>query len=106
MKAANIVTSDSIVLPEINSEYSDSDDEKKPVYDDWTHSPELAKTLAVQSTINPDKIFGAIRPLKMEEIFRSRKSKFRARTSSANWSGVDKLTLEEAREYEKKMGYQ
>ena len=72
---------------------------------EWAQSPELRQALQNQSSINPDDIFGAIRPLRMEEIFRSRTSRFRARTSSANWSGNDRLTAEEEREYARRMGF-
>jgi hypothetical protein len=41
----------------------------------------------------------------MEELFKTRTSKFRARTSSANWTGADRLTLEEEREYARRMGF-
>lgn len=61
--------------------------------------------LESQQWINPDEIFGAIRPLRMEELFRDKKSRFRARTSSANWSGADRLTTEEEVAYERRMGY-
>ena len=44
--------------------------------------------------------------LRMEEIFRTRQSRFRARTSSANWAGADQLTAEEEREYARRMGFQ
>lgn len=113
MQAAKLptpeVASESIELPEINSEYSDSEDEDRVrTFDapDWAQSPELRQALQMQSTMNPDDIFGAIRPLRMEELFRTRQSRFRARTSSANWSGSDKLTVEEIREYERRMGFQ
>ncbi|KAH7883574.1 hypothetical protein F5I97DRAFT_1814551 [Phlebopus sp. FC_14] len=103
------VPSETIELPDINSEYSDSEDEDRVrTFDppEWAQSPELRQALQIQSTINPDDIFGAIRPLRMEEIFRTRQSRFRARTSSANWSGMDRLTAEEVREYERRMGFQ
>jgi hypothetical protein len=103
-----IVPSESIELPDINSEYSDSDDEdRKRTYDppDWAQSPDLKKALEIQSTINPDDIFGAVRPLKMEEIFKTRTSRFRARTSSANWTGTDRLTVAEEKEYAVRMGF-
>ncbi|KAG6842222.1 hypothetical protein C0991_000192 [Blastosporella zonata] len=101
-----LVASESIDLPEINSEYSDSDDEDRPKsFPGWAQSPELRQALQLQSTINPDDIFGAIRPLRMEELFKTRTSRFRARTSSANWTGADRLTMEEEREYAKKMGF-
>lgn len=53
-----------------------------------------------QEDIDPMQIFGPPAPLNMEEVFNKDKSrwhKFRARTSSANWSGPDKLTEEEQR---------
>ncbi|KAI6136627.1 hypothetical protein F5141DRAFT_1075741 [Pisolithus sp. B1] len=102
------VPSESIELPDINSEYSDSEDEDRVrTFDppNWAQSPELRQALQMQSTVNPDDIFGDIRPLRMEEIFRTRQSRFRARTSSANWSGADRLTMEEIREYERRMGF-
>ncbi|KAI0374205.1 hypothetical protein BV20DRAFT_961307 [Pilatotrama ljubarskyi] len=101
------VASESIELPDINSEYSDSDDEDRPKRNlpDWAQSPDIAAALQQQSTINPDDIFGRIGPLRMEEIFRTRQSRFRARTSSANWTGTDELTAEEEREYARRMGF-
>lgn len=100
--------SENIELPDINSEYSDSDDEERPrTFDppDWAQSPELSQQLHMQRTVNPDDIFGPIRPLKMEEVFRTRHSRFRARTSSANWTGNDRLTVEEEKEYARRMGF-
>ncbi|KAH7930951.1 hypothetical protein BV22DRAFT_1108849 [Leucogyrophana mollusca] len=108
-KQSDVVPSESIELPDINSEYSDSEDEDRVrTFDppDWAQSPELRQALQMQSTVNPDDIFGAIRPLRMEEMFRTRQSRFRARTSSANWSGTDRLTIEEEREYVRRMGFQ
>lgn len=107
-KAEPVVPSESIELPDINSEYSDSDDEDRPrTFDppNWAQSPELRQALEMQSGINPDDIFGAVRPLKMEEIFKTKTSRFRARTSSANWTGSDRLTVEEEREYARRMGF-
>lgn len=104
-----LIPSEEIVLPEIMSEYSDSDNDEPPAYHppEWAQSPELRQALQNQSTINPDGIFGAIRPLRMEEIFQgnSRNHRFRARTSSANWSGADRLTREEEIEYAHRMGF-
>ena len=54
---------------------------------------------------NPDEIFGPIKPLNMEELFKVRNGKFRARTSSANWNGGDRLTRAEEMEYAKRMGF-
>ncbi|KAJ7487589.1 hypothetical protein B0H11DRAFT_2014011 [Mycena galericulata] len=112
LQAANLapptIASESIELPDINSEYSDSDDEDRPRTFDppsWAQSPDLRQALEIQSTINPDDVFGAIRPLKMDELFRNRTGRFRARTSSANWTGTDRLTAEEEREYARRMGF-
>jgi hypothetical protein len=103
------IPSESIELPDIHSEYSNSEDEDRPRKfepPEWAQSPELRDALETQSTVNPDEIFGAVKPLEMEEMFRARKSRFRARTSSANWFGADRLTTEEEREYVRRMGYQ
>ena len=104
------IASEMIELPEPNSEYSDSEDEsrqrKKNDAPEWTQSPELRAALESQSRVNPDDIFGPVRPLRMEDIFRTRTSRFRARTSSANWSGPDGLRQEEEREYARRMGFQ
>ena len=102
------VPSEDIELPKINSEYSDSEDEDRVRTfnpPEWAQSPELRQALEMQSTMNPDDIFGAVRPLKMEEIFKSRTSRFRARTSSANWTGTDRLTMQEQGEYARRMGF-
>lgn len=107
-KVEPAIPSESIELPDINSEYSDSEDEDRVRTfnpPDWAQSPELRQALEMQSTINPDDIFGAVRPLKMEEIFKTRTSRFRARTSSANWTGTDRLTLQEEKEYARRMGF-
>lgn len=56
--------------------------------------------------VNPDTIFGAVPKLEMEEIFPGRrKSKFRVRTSSANWTGTDGVTIEEEIAYARRMGW-
>ena len=106
--ASNLPPSESIELPDINSEYSDSDDEDRQRYQapHWAQSPELMRALQDQADINPDDIFGTIQPLRMEEVFRTgRASRFRARTSSANWAGTDRLTQEEQVEYARRMGF-
>lgn len=87
---------ENIVLPEIHtdSEDEDSDGGDFPVQG-WTNSPDLRKTLAMQENIDPAEIFGQPGPLNMEEVFSKSKDrfhKFRNRTSSANWSGSDRLT--------------
>ncbi|ESZ99082.1 hypothetical protein SBOR_0492 [Sclerotinia borealis F-4128] len=97
---------ENIVLPEIPSDSEDEDDEdeekEKKEFQGlgWTDSPEIRKQLALQESIDPSKIFGRPQALNMEEVFdksKDRFHKFRARTSSANWSGPDRLTEEEVR---------
>ena len=102
-------TSESIELPEIDSEYSDSDDEdRKKNFDppDWAQQANVTNALQTLSRVNPDNIFGAVQPLQIEDMFRTRTSRFRARTSSANWSGTDGLTKEEEEDYVRRMGFQ
>ena len=103
------VTSESIQLPEIDSEYSDSDDEdQKKNFDppDWAQQANVTNALQSLSRVNPDNIFGAVQPLAIEDMFRTRTSRFRARTSSANWSGPDGLTKEEEDHYARRMGFE
>jgi hypothetical protein len=53
-----------------------------------------------QETTDPMQVFGPPAPLNMEEVFSKSKDrwhKFRARTSSANWSGTDRLTEDDIR---------
>lgn len=93
---------DNIELPEINtdSEDDDSDAGNDFVALSWTNSPDLRKQLAKQETLDPAEVFGQPGPLNMEEVFSKSKDrfhKFRARTSSANWSGSDRLTEDEVR---------
>lgn len=102
------VNSESIELPEIDSEYSDSDDEdRKKGFEppDWAQQANVTNTLQSLSTVNPDSIFGAVQPLAIEDMFKTRTSRFRARTSSANWNGSDGLTKEEEEDYVKRMGF-
>jgi hypothetical protein len=90
---------DAIDLPEIDSDdedNSDADDFVAP----WADSPALRAALVAQEPMDPEQIFGPPKPLNMEEVFsksKDRWGKFRARTSSANWSGSDRLTEEEIR---------
>ncbi|CED82673.1 Inner centromere protein, ARK-binding domain [Phaffia rhodozyma] len=100
--------SEAIELPDIASEYSDSEDEdraqKHAQFPVWTTSPSMKAALKEQETFNPDDIFGPMKPLAMEEVFRVKASKFRPRSSSANWS-KDGITAREEAEYAKKMGF-
>ncbi|KAI9657960.1 MAG: hypothetical protein M1821_002617 [Bathelium mastoideum] len=99
-----------ITLPDIDtdsdSESSDDDSDapprkKKKAFrqPSWANSPALRELLLQQQLIDPETIFGPIAPLQMEEVFRNkdRQKRFRDRTSSANWSGADRLTEEEKR---------
>lgn len=92
---------DEIELQEIDTDEDDSDDEgRKEIFASWTDSPALREALAGQERVDPMTIFGAPAPLNMEAVFSKSKDrfhKFRARTSSANWSGPDGLTEEEIR---------
>ena len=102
---------DDIELPAINSDYSDSDDEdREKTFDppEWAQSPNLKRLLRAQRDRDPDSIFGPIREINLEDIFtndKTRHSKFRARSSSANWAGTDGLTAEEKEAYALRMGY-
>ncbi|WVO17238.1 hypothetical protein L204_104930 [Cryptococcus depauperatus] len=104
---AALQQSEDIVLPDIASEYSDPDDDTPRDFNRpaWAESPELRKALEAQAHINPDELFGPIKPLNMDELFKARQGKFRARTSSANWSKGDGLTKAEEAEYARRMGF-
>lgn len=101
-------TTETVILPEIYSE--SEDDEDGSVILDWANSPQLRTLLLQQQQVDPDTVFGPIAPLQLEDVFKStqgaRPSKFRPRSSSANWSNQDKLTQAEVEKYAKEMGYQ
>jgi hypothetical protein len=88
---------DKIELPEIATDSEDEDSENEFQAPDWVNSPALRELLKQQQLVDPEQVFGPIAPLRMEEIFKNkdRHKKFRDRTSSANWSGADRLTEEE-----------
>ena len=92
---------DAIELPEIHTEdEDDSEDDSHIATAPWADSPNLREGLVRQEQMDPMMIFGPPRPINMEEVFSKSKDrfhKFRARTSSANWSGSDRLTEEEIR---------
>jgi len=99
----NVPNGDSIELPEIQTdddEDSSDDDRAGGVVAAWADSPALKSALIMQENLDPMAIFGPPAPLNLEEVFnksKDRHHKFRARTSSANWSGADRLTEEEIR---------
>ncbi|RKF62990.1 putative inner centromere protein [Erysiphe neolycopersici] len=91
---------ENIDLPEIHTDSDDDDSDDQPigVRPGWTDTPEIQKQLEYQEIIDPADVFGQPGPLIMEEVFSKSKDrfhKFRARTSSANWSGTDRLTEDE-----------
>ena len=97
---------ENIELPEINTDSDDDDDDddddgnKDFVTSAWANSPALRTQLVRQETLDPSQIFGPPATLDMEEVFpksKDRFHKFRSRTSSANWSGQDRLTDDEIR---------
>ncbi|KAF4975822.1 hypothetical protein FZEAL_7441 [Fusarium zealandicum] len=93
---------DDIELAEIQTDDEDEDDEEPHggTVASWTASPDLRGALVLQETMDPSQIFGPPRALNMEEVFSKSKDrfhKFRARTSSANWSGPDRLTEDDIR---------
>ncbi|PTD04818.1 hypothetical protein FCULG_00000447 [Fusarium culmorum] len=93
---------DAIDLPEIQTDDEDEeDDEPQPgTVASWANSPAIRAALLAQEKMNPAAIFGEPGPINMDEVFHASKErlhKFRARTSSANWSGNDRLTEEDIR---------
>lgn len=92
---------DNIELPEIQTDDEDEeeDETRALAQASWADTPELRRELMKQETIDPMQVFGPPAPLKLEEVFKNkdRWNKFRARTSSANWSGTDRLTEDEIR---------
>ncbi|GAA5981695.1 hypothetical protein JCM10908_004569 [Rhodotorula pacifica] len=99
-------------LPDIDSEYSDSDDEvaqeqKQAALPGWAKSPNLVRALQKQQEINPDDIFGPIPKLSIGEMFRNANStaRLRLRTSSARWEGTDDLTQADMARYHRAMGF-
>lgn len=92
---------DAIELPDIQTDEEDSDEEEDNMtVAPWVNSPDLRRALMRQEAIDPENVFGPPAPLNMEEVFSRNKERwhhFRKRTSSANWSGADKLTEEDIR---------
>ncbi|KAH0497026.1 hypothetical protein TgHK011_004362 [Trichoderma gracile] len=95
-------TGDSIELPEIQTDDDEDDDDEGGgmTVAAWADSPDLRRALMRQESMDPTQIFGPPAPLIMEEVFSKSKDKwhkFRQRTSSANWSGLDRLTEDDIR---------
>ncbi|KAL1898768.1 hypothetical protein Sste5346_003174 [Sporothrix stenoceras] len=90
---------DAIELPDIQTDDEDSEEEVVNAAP-WADSPDLRRALMRQETVDPFQVFGPPGPLNMEEVFNKSKDrwhKFRARGSSANWSGIDRLTEDDIR---------
>lgn len=92
---------ESIELPEIQTDDEDDEDDAQAMaHAAWVNSPDLRRALMRQETMDPSQIFGPPAQLNMEEVFHRSKERwhtFRARTSSANWSGTDRLTEDDIR---------
>lgn len=92
---------ESIELPEIQTDDEDEEDDAQGMpFAQWVESPFLRDQLARQDAMDPSQIFGPPVPINMEEVFQKSKERwhtFRARTSSANWSGTDRLTEDDIR---------
>ncbi|KAH7030851.1 uncharacterized protein B0I36DRAFT_349026 [Microdochium trichocladiopsis] len=91
-----------IDLPDINTDDEDSEYENpnKGMTAAWAESSPLISNLIAQERVDVFQVFGPPAPLNMEEVFpksKDRFHKFRQRTSSANWSGADRLTEDEIR---------
>ncbi|KAJ4210086.1 hypothetical protein NW767_000361 [Fusarium falciforme] len=93
---------EAIELPEIQTDDEDEDDDDGHALTAaaWADSPDLRRALMRQEVMDPSQVFGSTAALNMEEVFNQSKErfhKFRARTSSANWSGPDRLTEDDIR---------
>ncbi|KAI9355932.1 hypothetical protein DFJ73DRAFT_623263, partial [Zopfochytrium polystomum] len=83
----------------------ESDDESLVKFvPDWASSPNLKEALERQERIDPDNVFGVIEPISLESVFKNRKKRMRD-SCAGNWTGADRLTLEEEEEYKRVMGY-
>ena len=90
---------ENVKLPEIPTDSEDEDSDAEPYnVPDWAKEENLRKLLVSQEGQDGEMVFGPSAPLRMEEIFKDSKDrfkKFRDRTSSANWNGPDGLTQDE-----------
>ena len=87
-----------IDLPEIATDSEDEDSENEFAVPDWASPSHVIDAIVHQDTfMNPEDIFGPMPELRLDEMFRNkdRHARYRARTSSANWSGTDRLTQED-----------
>lgn len=71
----------------------------------WAASPALRRAIDFQSTVDPARFFGPMPEFKMDDVFVNARAAKRPRSSSANWSGQDRLTEQEKLEYAKRMNF-
>lgn len=103
---------DAIQLPEIQTDSEDEDSEDEATgggfrAPSWVESPALKDLLTQQQLLDPEKVFGPIPELRMEEVFKGGKNperlkRFRERGSSARWveSGDAVTSAEKRRDME------
>ncbi|KAJ2852048.1 hypothetical protein IWW36_000627 [Coemansia brasiliensis] len=115
----SIIPAGSNSPPEIESDYSDeySDEEFTPTVKrkkndfkipKWATTPELLRGLEDQSRVNPDRIFGKVKPIRVNEIFNrpeDKDARRKPRNSSMIWDGNDALTADDELEYIRRMGF-
>ncbi|KAJ2453537.1 hypothetical protein EV183_002176 [Coemansia sp. RSA 2336] len=115
----SIIPAGSYSPPEIESDYSDeySDEEFTPTVKrkkndfkipKWATTPELLRGLEDQSRVNPDRIFGKVKPIRVNEIFNrpeDKEARRKPRNSSMIWDGNDALTADDELEYIRRMGF-
>ncbi|KAL3767434.1 hypothetical protein ACHAW5_004827 [Stephanodiscus triporus] len=90
---------------------SDEDENQRPKKSvpDWAQKVNLIRALEKQfadglNRLDPDKIFGEVLTCNLEDIFDKKKSRYKKRTSSGNWTR-DHVTLSEKLTYKRTMGY-
>jgi hypothetical protein len=71
----------------------------------WAASPALRRAIEAQGAVDPARLFGPMPEFKMDDVFVGARAAKRPRSSSANWSGADRLTEQEKLEYAKRMNY-
>lgn len=62
----NVHGKESFIIPEIPSDESEVEDDKKPKIPGWATTPFLSQSLKTQTAIEADQIFGEVRPLRLE----------------------------------------
>ncbi|KAJ3068637.1 hypothetical protein HDU98_008213 [Podochytrium sp. JEL0797] len=79
---------------------------KKAAVPSWVETPNLMRTLTQQTVRDPDEIFGSVKPLVLEDVFKGGRVQRKFRDSMAgNWVGNGELTPEEEEQYKQQMGF-